>query len=163
MERIANAVRDGEIDWSSDLRRDLGETIAGLRHLSPRQNWSTVRFAQRRARPLLPVGKTTPPSPSSAGAIFIALSHRPSQPISRTSLEPGRSRSSATSSIDCGASGHRGRRRLSPAWRSHRRSRTDLRERSGGVLREADTELLTAAGVFVASSGCVPQRFELGS
>ena len=81
MERIANGVRDGEIDWSGNLRRDLVDTIVDLRRFVANSgNWSTEddrqaldRLATLRA--LLPAGKSTPSTPASAGTtpIFIAL------------------------------------------------------------------------------------------
>ena len=81
MERIANGVRDEEIEWSPDLRRDLGDTIVDLRRfVASSGDWSADddrqavdRLASLRA--LLPVGRTTPATPPSAGTtpIFIAL------------------------------------------------------------------------------------------
>ncbi len=81
MERIANGVRDGELDWSPNLRRDLVDTIVDLRRFVANSgNWSAEddrqaldRLAALRA--LLPAGKSTPSTPSSAGTtpIFIAL------------------------------------------------------------------------------------------
>ena len=81
MERIANGVRDGEVEWSSTLRNELVDGIVDLRRLVANSgNWSTDddrlaldRLASLRA--LLPVGKSTPSTPASAGTtpIFIAL------------------------------------------------------------------------------------------
>ncbi len=81
MERIANGVRDGEIDWSPALRRELGDTIVDLRRfVTTSSNWSADddrqavdRLAALRA--ILPSGRITPPTPSTAGTtpIFIAL------------------------------------------------------------------------------------------
>jgi chemotaxis protein histidine kinase CheA len=81
MERIANGVRDGEIDWSSALRRELGDTIVDLRRfVATTSNWSpdddrqaVDRLAVLRA--ILPSGRITPPQPPAAGTtpIFIAL------------------------------------------------------------------------------------------
>src|SRR6187549_3024031 len=81
MERIANGIRDGEVDWSATLRRDLVDTIVDLRRFVANSgNWSTEddrhaldRLAALRA--LLPAGKSTPSTPASAGTtpIFIAL------------------------------------------------------------------------------------------
>lgn len=81
MERIANAVRDGEVDWSDELRRDLAESIEELRHLveasgrwTPENDRHAIdRLASLRA--YLPAGRVTPPSPPSASTtpIFIAL------------------------------------------------------------------------------------------
>jgi hypothetical protein len=81
MERIANGVRDEEIDWSRTLRRDLVDTIVDLRRfVANGGNWSTDddrRAIDRLAalRALLPAGKVTPSTPASAGTtpIFIAL------------------------------------------------------------------------------------------
>lgn len=81
MERIANAVRDEEISWSTTLRRDLDDAIADLRQFVESTNsWSTEddrRAVDRLAalRVLLPAGRVTPPPPSAAGTtpIFIAL------------------------------------------------------------------------------------------
>lgn len=81
MERIANGVRDGEIGWSPSIRNQLVDGIHDLRRLVANSgNWSNDddrqaldRLASLRA--LLPVGKTTPSTPASAGTtpIFIAL------------------------------------------------------------------------------------------
>lgn len=81
MERIANAVRDGEIEWTGDLQQELLESVSDLRHfVSTSGNWSSSddrsaveRLASLRAR--LPVGMVTPPAPPTAGTtpIFIAL------------------------------------------------------------------------------------------
>lgn len=81
MERIANGVRDGEVEWSSDLRSDLLDSIVDLRRFVARSaSWSTEddrdaleRLAALRA--LLPPGKSTPSTPPTAGTtpIFIAL------------------------------------------------------------------------------------------
>ena len=81
LERIANGVRDGEIAWSSNLRRDLMDAIVDLRRFvassgtwSPEDDRQALdRLASLRA--LLPTGKTTPATPPSAGTtpIFIAL------------------------------------------------------------------------------------------
>ena len=81
MERIANGVRDEEVDWSPALRRDLGDAIVDLRRFVANSgNWSPDddRLAVERLallRALLPAGTTTPPTPPSAGTmpIFIAL------------------------------------------------------------------------------------------
>jgi chemotaxis protein histidine kinase CheA len=81
MERIANGVRDGEIEWTTDLRHDLLDAIADLRHLvasSARWSASDDRGALDRLAALrrhLPPGQVTPRTPSSAGTtpIFIAL------------------------------------------------------------------------------------------
>lgn len=81
MERIANAVRDGEIHWEADLQHELLHTVSELRHfVSNSGNWSTSddrealdRLAALRSR--LPAGAMTPPAPPSTGTtpIFIAL------------------------------------------------------------------------------------------
>jgi len=81
MERIANAVRDGEIDWSGGLRRELDDAIVDLRRfVASSSSWSNDvdrqavdRLAALKA--LLPAGRSTPPAPSAAGTtpIFIAL------------------------------------------------------------------------------------------
>jgi chemotaxis protein histidine kinase CheA len=81
MERIANGVRDGEIEWSPALRRELGDTISDLRRfVMTSSNWSpdddrqaVDRLAALRA--ILPSGRITPPTPPTAGTtpIFIAL------------------------------------------------------------------------------------------
>jgi chemotaxis protein histidine kinase CheA len=81
LERIANGVRDGEVAWSANLRRDLLDTIGDLRRFVSRSaSWSTEddrealdRLAALRA--LLPPGKATPSTPPTAGTtpIFIAL------------------------------------------------------------------------------------------
>lgn len=82
MERIANGVRDEEIEWSLDLRHDLGDAIMDLRRLVANSgNWSDEddrealqRLASLRA--LLPAGTATPSTPSSSAGttpIFIAL------------------------------------------------------------------------------------------
>jgi chemotaxis protein histidine kinase CheA len=81
MERIANGVRDGELEWSPMLRNELVDGIVDLRRLVANSgNWSTDddRLALDRLaslRGLLPVGKSTPSTPTSAGTtpIFIAL------------------------------------------------------------------------------------------
>jgi chemotaxis protein histidine kinase CheA len=81
MERIANGVRDGEIDWSRTLRRDLVDGIVDLRRFVANSgNWSADDDRQAldritALRALLPAGKTTPATPASAGTtpIFIAL------------------------------------------------------------------------------------------
>jgi len=81
MERIANAVRDGEIAWSTKLQQLLGDTILDLRDFVANSgNWSNEddrRAVDRLAslRVLLPAGKTTPPTPPTGGTtpIFIAL------------------------------------------------------------------------------------------
>ena len=81
MERIANGVRDGEIEWSPALRRELGDTIVDLRRFvmsssssSPDDDReSATRLASLRA--ILPSGRITPPTPPTTGTtpIFIAL------------------------------------------------------------------------------------------
>ena len=81
MERIANGVRDGEIRWKSELRHDLLDAIADLRHfVATSARWSTAddraaldRLAALRAH--LPPGQITPRTPPTAGTtpIFIAL------------------------------------------------------------------------------------------
>jgi chemotaxis protein histidine kinase CheA len=81
LERIANGVRDGEIEWSSDLRHDLLDAIADLRHFvanSARWSDGDDREARERLAALrthLPPGQVTPRTPQSAGTtpIFIAL------------------------------------------------------------------------------------------
>ena len=43
MERLANGVRDGEVDWTPELRHDLLNAIADLRTFVARTaNWSAV-------------------------------------------------------------------------------------------------------------------------
>jgi HPt (histidine-containing phosphotransfer) domain-containing protein len=81
MERIANGVRDEEIEWSPHLRRDLDDTINDLRQfVANSSNWSpdddrqaVDRLTSLRAR--LPAGRITPATPPTAGTtpIFIAL------------------------------------------------------------------------------------------
>ena len=81
MERIANGVRDGEIELTGGLRRELEDAIVDLRRfVATSSSWTddidrqaVDRTAALRA--LLPAGRTTPPAPSSAGTtpIFIAL------------------------------------------------------------------------------------------
>ena len=81
MERVANAVRDGEINWSGGVRRDLIDAIVDLRRLVSRTgNWSpddehdaADRLASLRS--LLPASRMTPPIAPTAGTmpIFIAL------------------------------------------------------------------------------------------
>src|SRR5262245_50514853 len=81
MERIANGVRDGEIEWSGIVRRELDDAIVDLRRfVASSSSWSNDvdrQAADRLAtlRALLPPGRTTPPAPSAAGTtpIFIAL------------------------------------------------------------------------------------------
>jgi chemotaxis protein histidine kinase CheA len=81
MERVANAVRDGEIDWSEELRGDLADAIVDLRRfVGASSQWTADE--NRRAidclaslRAHLPAGRITPPTPPTAGTtpIFIAL------------------------------------------------------------------------------------------
>jgi chemotaxis protein histidine kinase CheA len=81
MERIANGVRDGEIEWKSALRHDLLDAIADLRHFvanSAQWSPSNDRAALERLAALrrhLPPGQITPRTPSTAGTtpVFIAL------------------------------------------------------------------------------------------
>jgi chemotaxis protein histidine kinase CheA len=81
MERIANGVRDGEIEWTPELRNDLLDAIADLRHFvasSARWSSSDDRGAIDRLAALrthLPPGQVTPRTPPTAGTtpIFIAL------------------------------------------------------------------------------------------
>lgn len=81
MERIANGVRDGEIEWVLDVRHDLLDAIADLRHFvasSARWSESDDHAALDRLAALrkhLPPGQVTPRTPQSAGTtpIFIAL------------------------------------------------------------------------------------------
>jgi chemotaxis protein histidine kinase CheA len=81
MERIANGVRDEEIAWSPDLRHDLGDTIVDLRRFVANSgNWSAGDDREAVEllawlRALLPAGRITPPTPPTAGTtpIFIAL------------------------------------------------------------------------------------------
>ena len=81
MERIANGVRDGEVEWSGGLRRELNDAIVDLRRfVATSSSWTNDvdRLAVDRTaalRALLPAGRTTPPAPSAAGTtpIFIAL------------------------------------------------------------------------------------------
>jgi HPt (histidine-containing phosphotransfer) domain-containing protein len=157
MERIANAVRDGEIDWSSDLRRDLGGTIADLRHfVAASGNWSTDddrRAVDRLAslRALLPAGKTTPPSPSSAGTtpIFIALQSSAIATDLENFLSNPDDRALVTDVVNRLRSlrGIAGVADYPPLGEVTDAVERTLRELvPDGVLREADTELLTAAG-----------------
>ena len=81
MERLANGVRDGEVNWTSDLRYALLDTITDLREFVGRiANWSSdddrkalERLGALRGR--LPAGQQTPRTPQGAGTtpIFIAL------------------------------------------------------------------------------------------
>lgn len=80
MERIANGVRDGEIEWTPGLRRDLGEAVSDLRRfVATSSSWAADddrRAVDRLAalRALLPAGKVTPTSsPAATTPIFIAL------------------------------------------------------------------------------------------
>lgn len=81
MERIANAVRDGEIDWSGQLRGDLIGTIGELRtFVANSAKWSAehdrrAQDVQAALRSVLPAGRLTPRTPPTAGTtpIFIAL------------------------------------------------------------------------------------------
>lgn len=81
MERIANGVRDEEIAWTPDLRHDLGDAIVDLRRFVANSgNWSAGDDREAvelltLLRALLPAGRITPPTPSTAGTtpIFIAL------------------------------------------------------------------------------------------
>ena len=51
MERIANGVRDGEIEWTSDLRHDLLDAIADLRHfVANSAHWSETDDRDARDR-----------------------------------------------------------------------------------------------------------------
>src|SRR5678815_84693 len=73
MERIANGVRDGEIEWTPELRNDLLDAIADLRHFvasSARWSSSDDRGAIDRLAALrthLPPGQVTPRTPPTAG------------------------------------------------------------------------------------------------
>jgi len=81
MERLANGVRDGEVNWTSDLRYALLDTITDLREFVGRiADWSSNddrkaldRLGALRGR--LPAGQQTPRTPQAAGTtpIFIAL------------------------------------------------------------------------------------------
>ena len=81
MERIANGVRDGEVEWTDNLLRDLHDTTADLRGLvADSGSWSSAddRLALDRLaalRTLIPASQVTPPSTPTAGStpIFIAL------------------------------------------------------------------------------------------
>lgn len=81
MERLANGVRDGEVDWTDALRTALADAIIDLRRfveLSNRWEPDDDRRAIERLgilRAFLPAGRVTPPTPSAAGTtpIFIAL------------------------------------------------------------------------------------------
>ena len=81
LERVANGVRDGEIEWTAELRDDLLDAIADLRHfVANSTQWSTRddraaldRLAALRSH--LPPGQITPSTPPTAGTmpVFIAL------------------------------------------------------------------------------------------
>ena len=81
MERIANAVRDGETAWDAGLQRELIHTVSELRHfVSNSGSWSPADDREAldllgALRSRLPAGMITPPTPSTAGTtpIFIAL------------------------------------------------------------------------------------------
>lgn len=80
MERIANGVRDGEVEWSPNLRRDLHETVVDLRRFVAQSgSWGgeDERLARDRLaalRALFPAQRTTPEStPAATLPIFIAL------------------------------------------------------------------------------------------
>jgi HPt (histidine-containing phosphotransfer) domain-containing protein len=81
LERIANGVRDGEVNWTDDLRDELGDSIIDLRRfvdVSSRWDADDDRRALQRLgslRAFLPATRMTPPAPPVAGTtpIFIAL------------------------------------------------------------------------------------------
>ncbi len=156
MERIANGVRDGEIEWSGELRRDLDDTIVDLRRfVASSGNWSTTddRLAVDRIaslRVLLPPGTLTPPSPSAAGTtpIFIALQ---SSAIA-ADLENFLANPVARSLIDDVVNRLRSLRGIAgvadypPLGEVTDAVERTLRELApDAALRDSDTELLTAA------------------
>ena len=78
MERLGNAVRDGEIDWSGRLRADLADTIIDLRRFVTSGSREDDRDAAERLlslRAFLPATRVTPSLTPTAGTtpIFIAL------------------------------------------------------------------------------------------
>jgi hypothetical protein len=81
MERIANGVRDGEVDWSDQVRATLADSVVDLRDFVEASGVLTAehdRLAIDRLsslRAMLPARRTTPPTPTAAGTtpIFIAL------------------------------------------------------------------------------------------
>jgi chemotaxis protein histidine kinase CheA len=81
MERIANGVRDGEVDWSDQVRATLADSVVDLRDfVEASGGWTAEhdRLAIDRLsslRAMLPARRTTPPTPTAAGTtpIFIAL------------------------------------------------------------------------------------------
>jgi hypothetical protein len=81
LERVANGVRDGEVDWTEDLHTALADSIIDLRlFVDVSTRWGADddrRAVERRAilRAFLPAGRMTTPTPPVAGTtpIFIAL------------------------------------------------------------------------------------------
>lgn len=164
MERLANAVRDGEIEWTANLRRDLGDTVVELRRLvATSSDWSPDderRAADRLAalRSLLPARVRTPASPPTAGTtpIFIALQASAIasdlekfllNPVDRALIDDVVNRLKSLRGI-AGVSDH------PPLGEVADAVERALRELApDAFLSEADTELLTAAaGVFRRAS-----------
>jgi chemotaxis protein histidine kinase CheA len=78
MERLGNAVRDGEVNWSGRLRADLADTIIDLRRFVTSGSREDDRDAAERLlslRSFLPATRVTPSLTPTAGTtpIFIAL------------------------------------------------------------------------------------------
>lgn len=164
MERLANAVRDGEIEWTDSLRRELGDAVVGLRRLvATSHNWTPddERHAADRLaalRALLPAGVRTPPSPAAAGTtpIFIALQSSAIaadlekfllNPVDRALIDDVVNRLKSLRGI-AGVADH------PPLGEVADAVERALRELApDALLSEADTELLTAAaGVFRRAS-----------
>lgn len=156
MERIANGVRDEEIEWSPDLRRDLGDAIADLREFVANSgDWSTgddrqavERLALLRA--LLPAGRITPPTPSTAGTtpIFIALQSSAIAKDVESFLQNPSNRGLVNDVVNRlrslrGIAGVADHPPLGEVADAVERTLRELAP--DAMLREADTELLTAA------------------
>jgi HPt (histidine-containing phosphotransfer) domain-containing protein len=156
LERIANGVRDGEINWSATLRRDLADAVSDLRRFVATSGvWSpdedrraTDRLAALRA--LLPAGKVTPPPPPVAGTtpIFIALQSSAIATDLETFLQDSHNRSLTDDVVNRLRSlrGIAGVSDYPPLGDVADAVEKALRELAPDAsLRDTDTELLTAA------------------
>ena len=156
LERIANGVRDGEVDWTDELRTELGDSIIDLRRfVDVSSRWDSDddrRALQRLAslRAFLPAGRMTPPTPPVAGTtpIFIALQTAAIASDLESFLKNQEERSIITDVVNrlrslrgiAGVSDH------PPLGEVADSVERTLREvEPDAVLRETDSELLQAA------------------
>jgi HPt (histidine-containing phosphotransfer) domain-containing protein len=156
MERLGNGVRDGEVDWTDNLRHELIAAIDDLRRfvdVSGRWSPGDDRRAIERLgalRAFLPAGRLTPPTPPVAGTtpIFIALQASAIASDIGTFIENQSERTIVTDVVNrlrslrgiAGVADHPPLGEVADAV-----ERTLREIAPDALLRESDTELLAAA------------------